>query len=90
MRLRYSSHKTFMGNKEKTGDLVQGTLDMLGLGRLNINITDLSSERLLSSVEEIISHRQQVQEEIRHSLNWACARIDDQMGTLLESTKKGL
>jgi colanic acid/amylovoran biosynthesis protein len=68
----------------------QGTMDMLGLGRFNTDITDLSSERLLSLVEEIMSHRQEVQEEIRHSLNWARTRIDDQMGKLLESLKNGL
>ncbi len=61
----------------------QGTLDMLGLGRFNMNITDLSSEWLLTSVEEIVNHRQEVQEEIRQSLSRVRAWIDDEVGALL-------
>jgi colanic acid/amylovoran biosynthesis protein len=68
----------------------QGTLDMLGLGRFNTNITDLSSERLLTSVEEIMSHRQEIQEQIRQSLSRARTWIDDQVGTLFKSLKNGL
>ncbi|MFQ5904221.1 MAG: polysaccharide pyruvyl transferase family protein, partial [Candidatus Binatia bacterium] len=67
----------------------QGTLDMLALGRFNTDITDLSSEWLVASLEGIMSHRQQVQEEIRQSLSRAREQIDDQVGTLLKSFANG-
>jgi colanic acid/amylovoran biosynthesis protein len=61
----------------------QGTLDMLGLGRFNRNITALSSEWLIGSVEEIMNHRQEIQAEIRQSLIQAHAWIDNEMSSLL-------
>ena len=63
----------------------QGTLDMLGLGRFNTDIGNLSSEWLLASVEGIMSCREEVQEEIHQSLSQARAQIEDQVGTLLNS-----
>jgi colanic acid/amylovoran biosynthesis protein len=61
----------------------QGTMDMLGLGRFNTNITDLSSEWLVGLVEEVMSRRQEIREEIRQSLSRARTWIDDEMSTLL-------
>jgi polysaccharide pyruvyl transferase WcaK-like protein len=61
----------------------QGTMDMLGLGRFNMNITDVTLEWLLASVEEIMSQRQTIQEEIRQSLSQARTRIDNEVGALL-------
>jgi len=63
----------------------QGTLNMLGLDRFNKNISDISSEWLITMVEEIMDHRQQIQEEIRRGLNWAHTQIDDQVGGILMS-----
>jgi colanic acid/amylovoran biosynthesis protein len=63
----------------------QGTLDLLGLSRFNTGISDLSTEHLLALTEEIMSHRQEIQVEIRQSLHWAHAQIDEQVGRLLTS-----
>jgi hypothetical protein len=41
----------------------------------------------MAAVDEIMSHRLEIQEEIRQSLGRACAQIDDQVGTLLKSIK---
>jgi colanic acid/amylovoran biosynthesis protein len=67
----------------------QGTMDMLGLGRFNRNITDISLEWLLGSVEEIMNQPQEIQQEIRQSLSFARTRIDDQVGSLLKSWLNG-
>jgi colanic acid/amylovoran biosynthesis protein len=61
----------------------QGTLDMLGLGRFNTGISALSTEHLLALTEEIMNHHQEIQAEIRQSLNWACTQIDEQVSKVL-------
>jgi colanic acid/amylovoran biosynthesis protein len=63
----------------------QGTLDMLGLGRFNTDIGDLSADWLAASVEGIMTHRQEINEEICQSLVRARSRIDDEVGTVLQS-----
>jgi colanic acid/amylovoran biosynthesis protein len=67
----------------------KGTMDLLGLGRFNTDITELSPEWLLDSVEEIINHRSETQEKIRQHLSHAHAWIDDEVGTLFTSLGDG-
>jgi polysaccharide pyruvyl transferase WcaK-like protein len=67
----------------------QGTMDMLGLGRFNTDITELSPKWLLESAEEIINHRPETQEKIRQHLSEARAWIDDEVGTLFTSLGGG-
>jgi colanic acid/amylovoran biosynthesis protein len=60
-----------------------GTMELLGLGRFHTDIATVSSEQLLSFVEEIVGHRQGILEEIHRGLGQARTRIEDQVGTLL-------
>lgn len=63
----------------------QGTLDMLGLGRFNTDINELSSDWLLASLEELMNQRPEIQAEIRQSLSSARTWIDEEVGRLLTS-----
>ncbi len=63
----------------------QGTLDMLGLGRFNTNINELSSDWLVASLEDIMNQRREIQAEIGQSLSSARTWIDEDVGRLLTS-----
>jgi colanic acid/amylovoran biosynthesis protein len=63
----------------------QGTMELLGLDRFHTDMANVSSEKLLSFVEEIMGHRQGIVEEIHGGLGQARARIDDQVGTLIRT-----
>jgi colanic acid/amylovoran biosynthesis protein len=67
----------------------QGTMDMVGLGRFNTHITELSPQWLLDSVEQIMDCRPETQEKIRQHLRQARAWIDDEVGTLFTSLEGG-
>jgi polysaccharide pyruvyl transferase WcaK-like protein len=67
----------------------QGTFDLLGLGRFNANMGDISSEWLLAAVDEIVAQRQEIQEEIKQRLDQARRQIDEQVGGLLRSWAAG-
>jgi colanic acid/amylovoran biosynthesis protein len=61
----------------------QGTLDLLGLGCLNVDIYDVSAERLLALIEATMDRHQEVCEEIRQRVRQACQQIDDGVGGLI-------
>jgi colanic acid/amylovoran biosynthesis protein len=63
----------------------QGTMELLGLGRFHTDIASVSSEQLLSLVEEIMGHHQGILEEINRGLSQARTRIDDLVGTLIRT-----
>jgi len=65
----------------------QGTMDILELGRFNMDINNLSPEGLLGSVEEIMDHRREIQDEIQQSIIRARAWIDEEVGTLIGSLR---
>jgi colanic acid/amylovoran biosynthesis protein len=67
----------------------QGTLDLLGLGRFNANMSDVTSAWLLAAVDEIVAQRQEIQEEIVQRLDQARRQIDEQVGGLLRAWATG-
>ncbi len=67
----------------------QGTFDLLGLGRFNANMGDVSSEWLLAAVDEIMAQRREIHEEIKQRLGQARRQIDEQVGGLLRSWAAG-
>lgn len=64
----------------------QGTLDLLGLGSLNLDINNLSSERLLALIEATMDGHHEVRGEIRQRVRQACQQIDHQVGSLIRAT----
>lgn len=64
----------------------QGTLDLLGLGHLNLDIHDLATDDLLARVEATMDRHQEVREEIRQRVRQAGQQIDERVGSLIRST----
>jgi colanic acid/amylovoran biosynthesis protein len=64
----------------------QGTLDLLGLGHLNLDIHDLATDDLLALVEATMDRHQEVREEIRQRVHQASQQIDDLVGGLIRSS----
>jgi polysaccharide pyruvyl transferase WcaK-like protein len=58
----------------------QGTLDLLDLGHLNLDIHDLATDDLLALVEATMDHYQEVREEIRQRVRQASQQIDELVG----------
>jgi colanic acid/amylovoran biosynthesis protein len=63
----------------------QGTLDLLGLGHLNLDIHDLATDDLLALVEATMDRHQEVREEIRQRVRQAAHQIDELVGGLIHS-----
>lgn len=63
----------------------QGTLDLLGLGHLNLNIDDLPADRLLDLLDSTMDRHREVRQEIRQRVFQARQQIDDRVGGLIRS-----
>ena len=63
---------------------------MLGLDRLNMNIAEVSTERLVGAMERVLAGRDALVAEISQRVEEAVARIDREVGSLLTSLGNGM
>lgn len=63
----------------------EGTLAMLGLQHLNMNISEISTGRLVSAMESVLADRDEVAAQIGQRVEEAAAHIDREVGSLLRS-----
>jgi colanic acid/amylovoran biosynthesis protein len=63
----------------------QGTLDLLGLGDLNLDIQDLAADRLVALLEATLDRHQALRQEIRQRVCQASHRIESQVGGQMRS-----
>jgi colanic acid/amylovoran biosynthesis protein len=62
----------------------QGTLDLLGLGHLNLDIQDLAADRLLALVEATMDRHRELRQEIRQRVGQACGQIEADVVGLIQ------
>jgi colanic acid/amylovoran biosynthesis protein len=67
----------------------QGTLAMLGLQDLNLDIAEVTTERLVSAMERVLADREALVVQIAQQVEAAAARIDRDVGSLLRSLDGG-
>lgn len=67
----------------------QGTLDLLGLGHLNLDIQDLEADRLLALVEATMDRHQELRQEIGQRVGQACGQIGAEVGGLIHTVIGG-
>lgn len=67
----------------------EGTLVLLGLQHLNIDIAEVSTERLISAMERVLADRDAIVAQIGQRLDEAAARVDREVGSTLRSLGGG-
>jgi polysaccharide pyruvyl transferase WcaK-like protein len=67
----------------------EGTLAMLGLQDLNLDIAEVSTDRLVSAMERVLADREALVARIAEQAEAAAARIDRDVGSLLRSLHDG-
>ncbi|MEJ2211430.1 MAG: hypothetical protein P8129_20665, partial [Anaerolineae bacterium] len=67
----------------------RGTLDLLGLGHLNLDIQDLAADRLLALIEATMDGHRALRQEISQRVGQACAQIDAEVGGLIHTATGG-
>jgi colanic acid/amylovoran biosynthesis protein len=67
----------------------QGTLDLLGLGCLNLDIQDLEADRLLALVEATMDRHRELRQEISQRVGQACGQIGAKVGGLIHTVIGG-
>ena len=67
----------------------RGTLAMLGLEHLNMDIAEVSAERLIGAMERVLGSRDALVDEITRQVDDAAARIEREVGSVLRSLAEG-